>query len=139
MHGRIESGQFVTLSPVDPAQVRVDDDVLVQWKGNYLLHLVKGINADQLLIGNNLGKINGWVSAQAVRGVVVAVIGDPAEPDTAADDGGVRESQRRAARRCRVRSFAASAVIVDVTMPTSCRITAADGIDASKLGRPRWK
>jgi len=73
MRGRIESGQLVTLAPVDPAKVRVSDVVLVEWKGNYLLHLVKEVKGDQLLIGNNLGKTNGWVSAQAMRGLVVAV------------------------------------------------------------------
>jgi hypothetical protein len=76
MRGRIESGQLVTIAPVDPASVRVGDVVFVQWKGNYLLHLVKDINGDQLLIGNNLGKTNGWVSAQAVRGIVTAVAQD---------------------------------------------------------------
>lgn len=49
MRGRIESGQFVTLATVDPANVRVRDVVLVQWRGNYLLHLVKKINGDQIL------------------------------------------------------------------------------------------
>src|SRR5262245_43844673 len=72
MRGRIESGQLVTLSPVDPASVQVDDVVLVQWKGNYLLHLVKEINGEQFLIGNNVGKINGWVSGSAIRGKVMA-------------------------------------------------------------------
>jgi hypothetical protein len=42
-----------------PAEVKPDDVVLVAWKGNYLLHLVKESTANQLLIGNNLGKING--------------------------------------------------------------------------------
>lgn len=73
MRGKIESGQLVTLAPVDPGQVRVGDVMLVQWKGNYLLHLVKEIQGDQFLIGNNLGKINGWISAEAIRGVVVSV------------------------------------------------------------------
>ena len=73
MRGRIESGQLVTLAPVDAADVREGDVVLVRWKGNYLLHLVKEIQGDQILIGNNLGKVNGWASAQAVRGRVVAV------------------------------------------------------------------
>lgn len=73
MRGRIESGQLVTLAPVDPATVRPGDVVLVQWKGNYLLHLIKEINGDQLLIGNNLGKTNGWVASDAVRGIVVEV------------------------------------------------------------------
>jgi hypothetical protein len=73
MRGRIESGQLVTLAPVSPANVRVDDAVLVEWRGNYLLHLVKEIQGDQLLIGNNLGKVNGWVSSTAVIGKVVAI------------------------------------------------------------------
>ena len=73
MRGRIESGQLVTLAPVHPIDVRADDMVLVRWKGNYLLHLVKETTDDQLLIGNNVGKINGWVDRSAVIGLVVAV------------------------------------------------------------------
>lgn len=73
VRGLIESGQLVTLAPVEPATVQVGDVVLVQWKGNYLLHLVKEINGDQLLIGKNLGKINGWAEAVAIRGKVIAV------------------------------------------------------------------
>ncbi len=73
MRGRIESGQFVTLTPVDPASVEVGDAVLVQWRGNYLLHLVKEISGDQFLIGNNIGKTNGWVEAGAIRGKVIGV------------------------------------------------------------------
>src|SRR5436190_23596390 len=78
MRGRIESGQLVTIAPVDPASVQVDDVVLVCWKGNYLLHLVKEFNGDQFLIGNNVGKINGWVAADAIRGKVIAVADGPA-------------------------------------------------------------
>jgi hypothetical protein len=73
MRGRIESGQLVTLAPVKASEVNVDDVVLVEWRGNYLLHLVKEIKDDQLLIGNNIGKVNGWVAASAVVGKVVAV------------------------------------------------------------------
>lgn len=72
MRGRIESGQWVTIAPVEPSDVRVDDVVFVAWRGNYLLHLVKQVANGQFLIGNNLGKINGWVSADAVLGKVVA-------------------------------------------------------------------
>jgi hypothetical protein len=73
MRGRIESGQLVTLAPVDPGTVRVDDVVLVEWRGNFLLHLIQEIKDDQLLIGNALGKINGWVPASAVVGKVIAI------------------------------------------------------------------
>ncbi|AMV23117.1 hypothetical protein VT84_01815 [Gemmata sp. SH-PL17] len=73
MRGRIESGQLVTIAPVDPLAVNVDDAVLVAWRGGFLLHIVKDAKGDQLLIGNNVGKINGWVARSAVIGKVVAV------------------------------------------------------------------
>lgn len=73
MRGRIESGQLVTLAPVDPSEVRVEDVVLVEWRGNFLLHVVKEMQGDPLLIGNNLGKVNGWVTASAVVGKVIAI------------------------------------------------------------------
>jgi len=73
MRGRIESGQLVTLAPVDPADVLPDDVVLIAWKGGFLLHLVKEVKDGRLLIGNNLGKVNGWVDAEAVLGRVTGV------------------------------------------------------------------
>ncbi len=71
MRGRIEDGQPVTLGPVDPAHVAAGDVVLVRWKGGVLLHLVKEATLEQLLIGNNVGRTNGWVSRQAVLGRLV--------------------------------------------------------------------
>ncbi len=73
MRGRIESGQNVTLAPVSTSEVQPGDIVLVRWKGNYLLHLVKEADEERLLIGNNLGKVNGWVSRTDVVGRVVSV------------------------------------------------------------------
>lgn len=73
MQGRIESGQLVTLSPVVASAVQVNDVVLVEWRGSFLLHMVKEIRDEQLLIGNNLGKINGWVPATAAVGKVTAI------------------------------------------------------------------
>ena len=73
MRGRIEDGQLVTLGPVDPAAVEADDVVLVRWRGGYLLHLVKQATRDRLLIGNNVGRVNGWASRGAVVGRVVRV------------------------------------------------------------------
>ena len=73
MRGRIESGQLVTLAPVDPADVQAGDAVMVAWKGGFLLHLVKEATREFLLIGNNVGRINGWVPRSAVLGKVVAV------------------------------------------------------------------
>lgn len=73
MRGRIESGQLVTLTPAASEDIELDDVILVKWKGNYLLHLVKAKEAERLLIGNNLGKINGWVASSAVVGKVIAI------------------------------------------------------------------
>ncbi len=73
MRGRIESGQLVTLAPAEDGNVQAGDVVLVQWKGNYLLHLVLQVDDCQLQIGNNLGKSNGWVPTSALRGKVIAV------------------------------------------------------------------
>lgn len=66
MRGRIESGQLVTLIPINLAEIKVNDVVFVQWKSSYLLHLVKEIKNDKFLIGNNLGKINGWVCGENI-------------------------------------------------------------------------
>jgi hypothetical protein len=62
---------------VHASDVCVDDVVLVEWRGNFLLHLVNEVQGDQLLIGNNLGRVNGWVPASAVVGKVIA-LGDVA-------------------------------------------------------------
>ena len=71
MRGRIESGELVTLAPVPPESFQLDDVVFVRWKGNYLLHLVRDIEEDRVLIGNALGKTNGWIPRGDVLGKVV--------------------------------------------------------------------
>lgn len=75
MRGRIESGQLVTIKPASFADVEIDDVVFIKWKGNYLLHLVKEKADDQILVGNNLGKINGWAPANSILGRVINVEG----------------------------------------------------------------
>ena len=75
MRGRIESGQLVTIEKVIPEQVKIDDAALVKWKGNYLLHIIKEIKEEEVLIGNNLGKLNGWIPLSDVIGKVVKVEG----------------------------------------------------------------
>jgi hypothetical protein len=73
MRGLIEDGQLVTLGPVDPAEVCAGDVVLVRWKSSVLLHLVKEEDGDRVLIGNNVGKINGWAPRRDILGWLVAV------------------------------------------------------------------
>ena len=77
MKGAIESGQLVTMVKARAEEVQVGDAVFIKWKGNFILHLVKEITPAQLLIGNNLGKINGWIDKDAVIAKVTEVEGQP--------------------------------------------------------------
>jgi hypothetical protein len=73
MRGRIESGQLVTLKPTSYKEVEINDIVFIHWKGNYLLHLVIDKKNDVMQIGNNIGKINGWISCESVIAKVIFV------------------------------------------------------------------
>jgi SOS-response transcriptional repressor LexA len=73
MSGRINDGDLVIVAPCEASSVRVGDAVFIRIHGNFLLHLVKAIQGDRVLIGNNRGKINGWVNKSAVLGKVVRV------------------------------------------------------------------
>lgn len=73
MKGKIESGQLCTVAPVDPAALQVGDIVLCRVNGAQYLHLVKAIQGSRFQIGNNRGRINGWISANAVYGKCIRV------------------------------------------------------------------
>ena|SRR6266851_3543447 len=73
MAGKIESGDLRTVVPVDPVALQVGDIVLCKVNGREYLHLVKAIQGQPFQIGNNRGRINGWVSAHAMFGKCVAV------------------------------------------------------------------
>ena len=77
MRGRIESGDLVRLVPASVDDIQPDDIVFVRWKGNYLLHLALKVESSCILIGNNLGKINGWVRAADALGKVNESTFDP--------------------------------------------------------------
>ena len=66
MSGQIESGQLCTVTPVDAASLEVGDIVLCKVNGSEYLHLVKAIQGARFQIGNNRGRINGWVSANSI-------------------------------------------------------------------------
>ena len=61
MKGKVESGQLCTVEPVDAATIKVGDIVLCKVNGKQYLHLVKAIQGKRFQIGNNRGRINGWV------------------------------------------------------------------------------
>ena len=73
MSGKIESGQLCTVAPVDPASLGVGDIVLCKVNGREYLHLVKAVQGQRFQIGNNRGRINGWVSAGAIFGKCTSV------------------------------------------------------------------
>ena len=73
MAGKIESGQLCTVTPVVPAAVKVGDIVLCKVNGREYLHLVKAIQGSRFQIGNNRGRINGWIGENAIFGRCVSV------------------------------------------------------------------
>lgn len=68
MKGKVNDGDKVTLEPCDPKKLEVGDIVLVRCKGTDYLHLIKAIDRERFLIGNNRGGINGWVGANSIYG-----------------------------------------------------------------------
>ena len=72
MRGKVESGQLVTVVPA-AERLEVGDIVLCKVRGQEYLHLIKAIQGQRFQIGNNRGRINGWVSANAIYGKCIAV------------------------------------------------------------------
>ena len=73
MAGKIESGQLCTVEPVDPASVCVGDIVLCKVNGREYLHLVKAIQGQRFQIGNNRGRINGWIGENGIYGKCIRI------------------------------------------------------------------
>ncbi len=73
MSGKIESGQLCTVMPIDPAALEVGDIVLCKVNGQQYLHLIKAIQGARFQIGNNRGRVNGWVSGNFIYGKLIAV------------------------------------------------------------------
>lgn len=69
MTGKVNSGDLCTVEPItDHSTIKVGDIVLCKVNGNQYLHLVKAIQGDRFQIGNNHGRINGWVGKGCVYG-----------------------------------------------------------------------
>jgi hypothetical protein len=74
MQGKIESGQLCTIQPCDPSTLEVGDIVLCKVKGREYLHLIIATRGSQFQIGNNKGRVNGWVTANAIFGRCIEVV-----------------------------------------------------------------
>ncbi|KKN13647.1 hypothetical protein LCGC14_1004190 [marine sediment metagenome] len=74
MQPRIKSGQLCCVVPVGCAQdLQVGDVVLCRVRGSEYLHLIKAIQQDRFQIGNNRGRINGWIGVNNIYGQLVKV------------------------------------------------------------------
>lgn len=76
LRGIIKSGQLVELVPSDFDSIQTGDVVLVKWEQHYLLNKVIEVAKDTLLIGNNRGKIPGWVGKKTIIARVERVFVD---------------------------------------------------------------
>jgi hypothetical protein len=72
MRGKIDSGQLCTVEPV-AGELKAGDIVLCKVNGRQYLHLVKAVQGDRYQIGNNRGRVNGWVSRNSIYGKCVRV------------------------------------------------------------------
>jgi hypothetical protein len=72
MSGKVESGQLCTVVPA-PDELKVGDVVLCKVNGKQYLHLIKAVQGGRYQIGNNRGRINGWVSRHSIYGKCVRV------------------------------------------------------------------
>jgi hypothetical protein len=72
----LKSHQDVICKPVtEDTELHKRDIVLSKVNGHYYLHLIHAIKNDsQYLIGNNHGRMNGWVNKSNVFGKVVEIL-----------------------------------------------------------------
>jgi SOS-response transcriptional repressor LexA len=73
MKGKVNDGDLVTVEPCQTEDLAVGDIVLVRVKGHDYLHLIKAINQNRFLIGNNRGGVNGWVGHNCIYGKATKV------------------------------------------------------------------
>ena len=71
MTPKVRSGQLCTVTPVAAAELRTGDVVLCRVRGAEYLHLIKAVKDERYQIGNNHGRINGWVGAAQIFGKLV--------------------------------------------------------------------
>lgn len=74
MQGKIESGQLCTVEPIaDFSRLQKGEIVLCKVNGAEYLHLIKAINGKRFQIGNNRGRINGWIGANSIFGKCIKI------------------------------------------------------------------
>lgn len=67
----IFSGQTVRVAPYRSEPLRKGDVVLAKVGGHLYLHKITALRAQEVQIGNNRGKVNGWTSRAQIYGRVL--------------------------------------------------------------------
>lgn len=73
MSGKIESGQLVTVEPLGDRKIEAGKIFLCRVNGTQYVHLIKAISGERFQIGNNRGRINGWISRRSIFGIVTRI------------------------------------------------------------------
>jgi len=73
MKGKINSGQLCTVEPAKEEELKKGDIVLCKVYGSEYLHLIKATRGKRFQIGNNLGRINGWITFNSIYGKLIKV------------------------------------------------------------------
>jgi len=73
MKGKIASGQLVTVEPLNDRKLRKGDIVLCKVRGSEYLHLIKANQGERFQIGNNIGRINGWIGRNSIFGICTKI------------------------------------------------------------------
>jgi SOS-response transcriptional repressor LexA len=72
LEGRVSNGDLVTVEPCHAKDLVVGDIVLARVQGrrysHLVLHLIIAREASLFLLGNNHGRIDGWVDAKSIFG-----------------------------------------------------------------------
>lgn len=73
MAGKIESGDLCTVVPAKKEELEIGDIVLCKVGGAQYLHLINAKQGDRFQIGNNRGRINGWIGLNGIFGRCVRI------------------------------------------------------------------
>jgi len=73
MKGKINSGQLVTVEPIFNRKLKKGNIVLCKVNSYQYLHLIKVIKGEKYQIGNNIGRINGWIDENSIFGICTKV------------------------------------------------------------------
>lgn len=86
----VDSGDELTIAPVDPAEVRRRDLVFIRWKNSYVLRLVLDTRNGEVLVASQRRDEGDWIAADSVLGKVIRIDKqyahrDPSNPEICYD------------------------------------------------------